>query len=782
VITGINTQPNFEAIPQELKELKRWIVWKLVKTDKFKKNGDVKYTKPPYSAKTHRKSSITNKKTWATFEEAKAAFEEGGYAGIGFVFVRGDGLVGIDLDECFDEYGELNEYGQQVMSEVDSYTENSPSRDGLHTLARGELPGKGHCDNSRGIEMYDEGRFFTFTGDVYRGKATIEDRKLEVVSLYHDWFDGVNGSSGGGSAKPGAYKFDSKAEIKELDAIQLAQDIVDLVRDGTGMDQFNGDRSVAIFSATRAMLNAGANPETIATIFSDSSNFLSGAALERRGGNVESARCWLLDQIIMKQKEAYDAEMALLCDDDFEVIDEGRSDNADPKKSKTPAGSYGKNFERNAVTYLNTSKVKLYREKCYAYDGRSWVKLTEGELVGRITKELSGQGMSMSVMNNTTTYIKRRTVVESFEASPAMLAFRNGVIDLVGWDTGKVDLTLRPHHPKYNIRALQDYDYDPYADCLEWLKFLDSSFEGDQERVRQLQQWFGYCLIYDYRFQKMLILAGASRSGKGVITKILKSLIGEEACLGTSLMNLSGSHGLELISRAKVATMGDAHHTSKDGIQRTKEVILNITGGDTVAVNPKFKDERSVRIPVRLVVACNDIPMFYDNHNALVNRSSIIPFKKSFDGVEDEGLEAKLLKELPGIVNWAIQGLLDLGREGKFFEGEESLRAKEGLRERQNPTGTFFTEYCELGKDYRVSLSDMYNAYLKYCQLNEIEPDTRKKFFERATESLPGVGKGQLLGVRNSRRPRAYLGMRLREDRVADMVAEIEGFTEVELD
>jgi len=769
--------PNFEAIPQELKNLTRWVVWKLEK--KKKKNGDVKYTKVPYSAKTHLYASTSDKKTWTSFEEAKEAFEDGGYHGIGFVFARGDGYVGIDLDDCLDEYDGLNQYGRDAFIQIRSYTEYSPSGKGLHIIAKGELPGMGHCDTKRGLEMYDDGRYFTFTGEVYSDATAIEDRELEVKSLYHYWFDDFGGASGAGSVKPGKYRFDPKAEITELDTLQLSQDVVDLVRDGTGMDQFNGDRSVAIFAVSRTMLNAGATPETIATIFSDSANFLAGAALERRGGNVNSARCWLLDQIVMKQKAAYDAEMALLCDDEFDVID----DDAEPGTKKVkPIVSYSKYFERNAVTYLNANGVKRYRGQYYAYDRWSWVELSNDELVGRITTDLSGQSISMSVMNDTVKHITRRAVVESFEVSPTMIAFRNGVLDLAGWDVGKVDLTLKSHHPKYNITSLLDYEYDPAAACSEWLTFLDSSFEGNAELVRTLQQWFGYCLTYDYRFQKMLVMAGVSRSGKGLILDILEYLIGQGSVAGTTLASLAGKFGLEQIIGKKLAVIGDAHHADKGAVPRSKEAILSITGGDTMPVDMKNVKEVSLKITARLAMACNDIPMFYDNYNALENRYLVIPFKKSFYGNEDPLLPKKLKKELAGIFNWAVQGLLDLGREGTFFEGELSKQAKREVRARQNPIGAFAAKYCEEGDDHRVPIREVYDAYLKFCQLDEIKPESPKIFSQRISESLPGVGRGLTYGGRNSKRSKAYLDMRLRDDMVADLVAEVEGFTEVELD
>ena len=182
----------------------------------------------------------------------------------------------------------------------------------------------------------------------------------------------------------------------------------------------------------------------------------------------------------------------------------------------------------------------------------------------------------------------------------------------------------------------------------------------------------------------------------------------------------------------------------------------------------------SLKITARLMMACNDIPIFYDNHNAMINRYLIIPFFKSFSGVEDEKLGATLTKELSGIANWLIMGLLDLGREGKFFEGEASLQAKRELRDRQNPVGAFFAKYCEEGADYRVSKEELYKAYERFCQVNEIKvPDSRNRITRRLKEAFSGIGEGR---VKTEGREKAHTGVRLNEKRVAELVAEAEGF------
>src|SRR5829696_93015 len=87
-----------ENIPRELKVRPQWVVWKAV--------GE-KPDKVPYSARTGRKASSTDLMTWSTFPEALEAYEDGEYAGLGFMFSSADPYTGVDLDGCVDENGEI---------------------------------------------------------------------------------------------------------------------------------------------------------------------------------------------------------------------------------------------------------------------------------------------------------------------------------------------------------------------------------------------------------------------------------------------------------------------------------------------------------------------------------------------------------------------------------------------------------------------------------------------------------------------------------------------------
>lgn len=140
----------FRQIPQELKEIARWVcTW----------NG----SKIPMQANVKKAASCRDPKTWAKFTDARFAVESGVYDFLGFVFSDTDDIVGIDIDKGFDEYGLLSDLSVDVMNVARSYTEISRSGRGVHLFLRGTLPFSG-ANNRNGLEIYQTGRFFITTG------------------------------------------------------------------------------------------------------------------------------------------------------------------------------------------------------------------------------------------------------------------------------------------------------------------------------------------------------------------------------------------------------------------------------------------------------------------------------------------------------------------------------------------------------------------------------------------------------------------------------------------
>ncbi|MCI1982570.1 MAG: AAA family ATPase [Oscillospiraceae bacterium] len=171
------TANNYSKVPAELKALPNWVCWKAEKA------GD-RITKRPYNANTGALACSNNPATWASLENALRASSH--YSGIGFMFSKDTGLVGVDLDHCRDkDSGEItSSLAREMIRSFHSYTEVSPSGTGIHIICRGRLPGPGlHRDK---VEMYDSGRYFTVTGNQYSPDSLVDAQS--AINQYYSKF------------------------------------------------------------------------------------------------------------------------------------------------------------------------------------------------------------------------------------------------------------------------------------------------------------------------------------------------------------------------------------------------------------------------------------------------------------------------------------------------------------------------------------------------------------------------------------------------------------------
>lgn len=770
-------EPRLDRVPAALRSENQWVVWKAVKITK--RDGTEKITKVPYDPKNGKKASTQRRSNWGSFDDACGALLDGDYQGLGFVFTADDPFIGIDLDNCFNEDGSLRADAETAINTVRSFTERSPSGTGLHIICKGSLPGSGHCDNKAGREMYQEGRFFTITAETVGEYTEVNENQDAVRLLYDEWF----GEASYENYREIELDWDGEQPIIPLEKMPVSDYVKNLVATGEGMDDFTDktdgpDRSLALLFVCREMVYSLVNKESILTSLTDSSYYLAGAALDRRGSDLNSARAWVWKYTLAKVIARFEEEQQLF--DDFEDEDSPEPTPApaattpgdDPddfdqpaKKKKLEDLKFEKGeHERNALLFRKHVCPTVRSAKQYfVYNGKYW-KLTDDEVVeSMVQKALKMRGLPMSTVNNTITTVKRFSQREEFKSHPTIITFPNGCLNLAGWDIGLIDNTLLKHDSAYNCTSMLGFNYDPTAKCPTFDRFLEEISCGEKAWIRCFLMWLGYLLVDDYRHQKFMSMVGASRSGKGTIcNNIIPALVGKDAFASTSLSNLCGDFGLEPLLRAKVCLINDAHHGDKNKINRSKEVLLGITGHDYQPINRKNKTEITAQIPAKMNLSSNETPRFGDSMDALANRTLTLFFAKSFAGREDPLLGQKLLAEMPGIFNRAVEGLLDLGVTGHFIEPESSQPKKDELMMHQNPVKYFTRYFLDFtGKDSdRVGIRDTYDCFAMFCHEANMKPIDRKWFGRRLQDHITNLKVGRL-GVQEGRH-KAYLGLKIK--------------------
>lgn len=170
-----------QRLPQAMRALPQWLVWRLEQAGGEKKPRKVPY----YTSGARRKGeqgSERDRQRLVTFDAAVQALERGGdWSGIGFAFLRGDGLIGIDIDGAIDaETGEVSSRCQAIVAACASYTERSPSGTGVHIIVQGQTDT--FKNNAVGLEVFCGRQYFTCTGQHWGG-APLEVAPIAEATL-----------------------------------------------------------------------------------------------------------------------------------------------------------------------------------------------------------------------------------------------------------------------------------------------------------------------------------------------------------------------------------------------------------------------------------------------------------------------------------------------------------------------------------------------------------------------------------------------------------------------
>ncbi|MFC1915536.1 hypothetical protein ACFLW4_02450 [Chloroflexota bacterium] len=151
----VTVERNLNNLPDELKVLDQWVGWKS--------------TKFPINVRIGNKAEVDNPHTWSPFEMVRKAVESGNYKGAGFVLTEDDPYTIIDLDHVIDlETGEILDWAQAIIDQMNSYTEISQSGTGIHIIIKAKKPG-GKCKHGQ-VEIYDHKRYFALTGNLWGGR------------------------------------------------------------------------------------------------------------------------------------------------------------------------------------------------------------------------------------------------------------------------------------------------------------------------------------------------------------------------------------------------------------------------------------------------------------------------------------------------------------------------------------------------------------------------------------------------------------------------------------
>ncbi|MBA2552503.1 MAG: NTP-binding protein [Geodermatophilaceae bacterium] len=298
---------------------------------------------------------------------------------------------------------------------------------------------------------------------------------------------------------------------------------------------------------------------------------------------------------------------------------------------------------------------------------------------------------------------------------------------------------LLEHTPAFfNVVSVPFAHREDAPEPTRWLRFLAQLWPDDPESIAALQEWFGYVLSGRTDLHKILLLIGPIRAGKGTIARVLVELIGKGNEAGPTLASLATNFGLSPLLGKPLALVSDAR-LGGAGVHQVVERLLSISGEDTLTVDRKYREPWTGKLPTRFMILSNELPRFGDASGAISSRFIVLALRESFYGRENTHLTGELLGELPGILNWALDGLDRLGAFGKLTVPASSSDAIAALQDLVSPTSAFVRDHCTTSAEASVRIDVLYAAWKIWCEDNGRRPGSVQSFGRDLRAVLPSI-------------------------------------------
>lgn len=350
----------------------------------------------------------------------------------------------------------------------------------------------------------------------------------------------------------------------------------------------------------------------------------------------------------------------------------------------------------------------LEEAKFYIFSDGYWHFIHEEELLFKLGKKLPHfNSMAISLRKQVLDNVK---IIKHFHLD---IFNKNDYLNLQNYMVNPYTKDVFNHDKEFYSTLQIPYKYDALASCELWLKTLDEILEGNRDKINILQEFVGYAITRDVKQEKALLLIGDSRSGKSTIINTIRHLVGINNCSSVSIKDLYNPQCTAMMINKLINIDTDVSAKALEYEDQFKK----ITTGEEIGCNQKFIPAFTFNPYCKIIMAANDFPRITDHSSAFYKRLILIPCDRVFEEQEqNKNLRNELLNDLPGILNWAIQGLHRLHKRGRFEDCDFMRDAIEELREDSNPIDLFFKEHIEVGFGSEIEKGFLYDKYKQWSE------------------------------------------------------------------
>lgn len=751
--------------PQELTKLNNWCVWKYQK-----RNG--KLTKVPFNAETGEFAKSNDPNTWSSYE---TAINFTGADGVGFFFEPP--YLGIDIDNVEDDIyryrqgDKLDNIVSEFTEAFKTYTEVSPSGNGLHLIVKGKIPGERRRKGN--IEMYDSGRFFTMTGNsIGKYKEVTEASPQLFEEIYNKYFPSTSNviQHPSNNFQDNIHNLSEMEVINEIYQSKQAKVFDDLMRGN--YEQHYGSHSEADMALANILAFWCAKDYTQMDSIFRQSNLYRDKWDEKRKNSTYG------EQTLFKAiNETHNVYTPKAKDEPLKyalshIFDEEETKKEYPIRSYDDTGNADRFIDRYGELY----KYSYISNKFYIYDGTKWAVDDRGsirrlidEMIADMKNEkiLVAEGVdeeeaqenfdkfykktrgTQSKKNITNELMHRQPVTpDDFDKDNMLLNVANGYIDLTSRE-------LYPHDITQMFSQIANTDYSEKMQPAVWLDFLNDIFDGDKEVIRYIQKALGYSLTGSTREQVMFILHGKGRNGKSIFVETIAEILGDYSnnMQAKSLMvkkNDNVNTDIARLSKARFVTSSEPN----EGFRFDEGLIKQITGGDKVTARFLYAEEFEYTPKFKIWVSTNHKPIIRGTDDGIWRRLVLIPFEVQIPEEKvDKDLKYKLLREAPAILNWMTEGAYMWMQEGLEMP-DKLIDASQSYRTEMDVVEQFIEEKCNRMKGARETGKKLYDEYKVWADENNEYKMDKNKFGKKMKEKFES--KKMNNGVN-------YIGIELKE-------------------
>jgi len=288
-----------------------------------------------------------------------------------------------------------------------------------------------------------------------------------------------------------------------------------------------------------------------------------------------------------------------------------------------------------------------------------------------------------------------------------------------------------------------EYDYDKEAKCERWIQFLIEIFtpksgyfslnqldqEGVKGVVNLLQEFMGYSLLIGNNYQKMLMLIGAGRNGKGIVLETWKAMLGEHNVSDLDIKDINNTQSVWQAENKmlNISWDSDANQQIDSGNIKLASV------GEPVQSRKLYENPKKFEFTAKMVFATNKRPHIKTAGDAIRERLIIIPFNRYFEYAErDFTLGEKIELEIQGVFAWSMRGLDRLReRGGKFLIPKLCKDFLKDYITDEDSVLSYLADETKIDPNGVVEKKNIYMLYKDYCREGNRKPLSNRRFYTK---------------------------------------------------